>query len=307
MKKEILEEIILTISKETNIKPTILEKDYYVCLVLKELSIKQEDLKAYFKGGTAVYKIINTTNRFSEDIDLTVEVIETDSKNSNANRLKKSALKYQIEGLELIEEKTLDRKGSITAFYKYSSIYGIRDLYKSGMIQVESTSFTISKPTKRYLIEPLIYKYANEEQKKILKDNYYISDFAIDIISLERIFIDKLFATEFYYIREDYQNVAKHLYDITILFNESSIKSLLKNKKELSNLISLKRLEEKARIGGIDEKSNIKDFKYLNEKFNNNLIKTFNEMQNTYVLKEEYIIDINQVTETLEIIKQFLI
>ena len=42
----------------------IIEKDYYVCLVLKELAKKQNYLKAYFKGGTAVYKILDTMNRF---------------------------------------------------------------------------------------------------------------------------------------------------------------------------------------------------------------------------------------------------
>ena len=64
--------IIQIISDRENIDTDIIEKDYYVCLVLKELAKKQDYLKAYFKGGTAVYIILNTINRFSEDIDLTV-------------------------------------------------------------------------------------------------------------------------------------------------------------------------------------------------------------------------------------------
>jgi len=35
-----------------------------------------------FKGGTAVYKILNTMNHFSEDIDLTVKVVDTESNTS---------------------------------------------------------------------------------------------------------------------------------------------------------------------------------------------------------------------------------
>lgn len=38
MPKEILEEIILNINDTTRIRSDILEKDYYVCLVLKELA-----------------------------------------------------------------------------------------------------------------------------------------------------------------------------------------------------------------------------------------------------------------------------
>ena len=48
MNKEILEELILNINRRTGIRNDILEKDYYVCLVLKELASKQKELQAYF-------------------------------------------------------------------------------------------------------------------------------------------------------------------------------------------------------------------------------------------------------------------
>lgn len=169
MNKEILEELILNINDRTHIKYEILEKDYYVCTVLKELSENQKYLQAYFKGGTAVYKILDHMNRFSEDIDLTVRVNENESKNSNKTRLKKSALGYKIDGLELIKEETIDKKGSITSFYKYDSVFAINELFKSGKIQIESTSFTVSEPIATYTIEPLIYQYATDDEKRILK------------------------------------------------------------------------------------------------------------------------------------------
>lgn len=43
-------------------------------MFLKELSdFQSEGLPAYFKGGTALYKALKMTNRFSEDIDLSVD------------------------------------------------------------------------------------------------------------------------------------------------------------------------------------------------------------------------------------------
>ena len=56
----------------------------------KELAKKQDYLKAYFKGGTAVYKILENMNRFSEDIDLTVKVLPEESNTRNKKRLKES-------------------------------------------------------------------------------------------------------------------------------------------------------------------------------------------------------------------------
>ncbi len=101
LKKNDFKKFIENISNRANIDVDVIEKDYYVCLVLKELAQKQEYLKAYFKGGTAVYKILDTMNRFSEDIDLTVKVLPEESNTRNKKRLKESALGYKIEGLEL--------------------------------------------------------------------------------------------------------------------------------------------------------------------------------------------------------------
>ena len=60
--------LIDTIHERTGYREDVLEKDYYVTLILKEFADKQANgLPAYFKGGTALYKALKTTNRFSED------------------------------------------------------------------------------------------------------------------------------------------------------------------------------------------------------------------------------------------------
>lgn len=112
-------------------------------------------------------------------------------------------------------------------------------------------------------------------------------------------FIDKIFAAEFYYIRNTYMDTAKHLYDISVLFNNDKIQKLLDNKDELNKLIDYKRQEEKVRIGGIDEKTAIKDFNYFKLEFSDALIREFENMQNKYVLNDKYKFSIKQVKEIL--------
>ena len=241
LNKELFRETIDTLNTKTGVAIDIIEKDYYVCVVLEELSKKQDYLNAYFKGGTAVYKILENMNRFSEDIDLTVKVLSEESNTRNKKRLKESALGYKIDGLELIKEECIDNKGSVTGMYKYTSVYADSEipLQRAGKIQVESTSFTVSEPTEKYCIEPLIYKLANDKEKKILEDQFDITKIEIEIIKLERMFIDKIFAAEFYYIRNMYMDVSKHLYDISILFNNDKIQKLLENKEELSENVCI--------------------------------------------------------------------
>ena len=302
LSKELLEELVLNINNRTGIRNDILEKDYYVCLVLKVLSKKQDKLKAYFKGGTAVYKILDHMNRFSEDIDLTVKINDDESNTSNRMRLKNSALGYKIQGLELIKDETIDKKGSITSFYKYESLFSMNELFKSEKIQIESTSFTVSEPVSTYTIEPLIYKYALDDEKKILKEKYDISEFDIEIIKLERIFIDKIFATEFYFERNMYEDVSKHLYDISIMIKNDEIKKMLENKQELNKLISYKRKEEESRIGGIASNKKIKDFSYMKPNFYDELINAFERMQKIYVLDNESMLTIDDVKNTIKIL-----
>lgn len=307
--KNTFKQFINKINSETNIDVDIIEKDYYVCLVLNELSKKQNEIKAYFKGGTAIYKILDTMNRFSEDIDLTVKVLKEQSNTQNKNRLKQSALGYEIEGLKLSKKECVDKKGSVTAIYKYNSIFEIEEvpLQRAGKIQIEATSFTVSEPTENNIIEPIIYKLASENEKKILKDNYEVKPIEIEVIKLERMFIDKIFAAEFYYIREMYTDMAKHIYDICILLENAKIQTLLKNEKELSQLIDYKRKEEKVRLGGINEKLLLKDFSYLKCDFNKQFIDKFNSMQNKYITDDKYKIDLDIVENKLSNIKELFI
>lgn len=92
--KEAFRVLINTIHTQTGYRSDVLEKDYYVSLILKELAEKQSNgLLAYFKGGTALYKALKTTNRFSEDIDLSVDT-RNSSRTQNDRRLEQAAKKY---------------------------------------------------------------------------------------------------------------------------------------------------------------------------------------------------------------------
>lgn len=247
--KETFQQFINKISAESNIDLDILEKDYYVCCVLEELSKKQNELKAYFKGGTAIYKILNTMNRFSEDIDLTVKVQEEQSNTQKRKTLENSAFGYNIEGLNLDKEESTKGKGTVTAVYKYNSVFEIDEnpLQRAEKIQIEATSFTVSEPIEEAIIEPIIYKLANEKEKNILQNEFEVYPIKLDIIKIERMFIDKVFAAEFYFIRKMYTDMAKHIYDISVLMDDKKIKNLLENRELLEKLIKYKREEEKVR------------------------------------------------------------
>jgi len=57
-----------------NVMPQLIEKDFWVCWILKILfSLEGIGAHLTFKGGTSLSKCYNVIKRFSEDIDVSIE------------------------------------------------------------------------------------------------------------------------------------------------------------------------------------------------------------------------------------------
>jgi len=57
--------------------PVNIEKDFWVCWLLKQLySIPEFEDMFVFKGGTSLSKCFDLIHRFSEDIDLAVDFVK---------------------------------------------------------------------------------------------------------------------------------------------------------------------------------------------------------------------------------------
>ena len=67
--RELFRDAILLASQKLEVSEDIVEKDYYVTLILKKLSTIEYPV--VFKGGTSLSKAFHVIDRFSEDIDIT--------------------------------------------------------------------------------------------------------------------------------------------------------------------------------------------------------------------------------------------
>ena len=305
--KDVFKLIIDRVSSLSGINKDILEKDYYVTLLLEELSKKDNQGYAYFKGGTALYKCLHSIRRFSEDIDLTVDISSCPSKTQQRKRLKDSAKKFTCLGEGKVEE---DNNGSITVSYYYDSLFDINlddQLQRYGKVKIESTSFTVSEPVYLMEIAPSIYELSSEKDKILLDKYYDVKPFNIGTIKLERIFVDKIFATQFYFEREMYFDVAKHTYDLTVLMDNEIIVEFLNNKERFEEIVKLKRIEEEIRLGGVDKKLEIVDFAFFdNLESNNKFIEEFQRMQKMYVFNNNDRFEIFKVFNALKELKKII-
>ena len=232
------------IHERTGFRADVLEKDYYVVLMLKELAEKQQaGLPAYFKGGTALYKALKTTNRFSEDIDLSVDTREC-SRTQNDRRLEQAAKKYTSLSRDASAGRT--NRSEVISVYTYEPVtaYDANDaLQRFGKLKIEATSFTISEPTESLEVSPILYDLATADERKILRETYEVAPFPVLTITTERIFIDKLFAAEAYVRRSSESQrafeAAKHIYDLTVMIRQPNIQSLLEDEEQIKKLLAL--------------------------------------------------------------------
>lgn len=70
LSKKELKELFLATAGKRNLTPQIVEKDFWVCWVLKQLFASPLADLIIFKGGTSLSKVYGKIERFSEDIDL---------------------------------------------------------------------------------------------------------------------------------------------------------------------------------------------------------------------------------------------
>lgn len=284
--------LIDDIHQRTGYRTDVLEKDYYVVLLLEELAQKQANgLKAYFKGGTALYKALKTTNRFSEDIDLSVDTREC-SRTQNDKRLEQATKKYAA--LQRNAEEGRTNRSEVIAVYRYDPVVPFdRDdaLQRFGKLKVEATSFTISEPVTSLEVSAMLYDLASEEQKQILRETYGVKPFQVQTITLERIFIDKLFAAEAY-VRKSKDGhrafeAAKHIYDLAVLAEHPQILKLYQDAAQMEYLLSICMEEERERLDGIPNVSPDTFTFFHIVSVNKDVKSAYDVMQNQYVLRDQ--------------------
>lgn len=227
------EEILIQTSKYFNIDVSIIEKDYYVALMLKQLANSIPNL--IFKGGTSLSKCYHLVERFSEDIDLNIETSKhpTDSERKSLSNSIKKAI-YDLN-FKLINEVDIKSRRNFNRYIvDYNSLFNSEKL-KSNLI-IETALFIKSFPCTICEVSSYVYEYMllNGYNDIIIKCD--LSPFKIKAQSLERTFIDKLFAITDYYLSNEKSEHSRHLYDLFkikdhILF-DSSFKDLFYHVKD---------------------------------------------------------------------------
>ena len=213
----------------------IVEKDYFVTAFLKRLAEKQPDI--IFKGGTSLSKCHKLIKRFSEDIDLNVNTGSNRPTEGQRKRLKQDIVcVIDRLGFSLVNPEQVRSRRDFNRYvidYMPASDYLVLKKY----LFVETAVYIKSFPTESmdaasFIHDFLCCKNAGDE---IIK--YGLESFKVQVQSVERTFIDKVFAVGDYYLSGQAKNHSRHIYDLYKIYPkivfDSNFNMLVKEVREV--------------------------------------------------------------------------
>ena len=215
----------------------IIEKDYYVTMILKLITQKSTTLgDVVFKGGTSLSKCHKVIDRFSEDIDITFTEHLGDKRRK---KLKYDVMKALADELHLSitnwDKIQSNRDLNAYTFY-YEPLFNENYAALIKGVKVETALASYSFPTETMSISSYIGDYMLDAQPELVKQ-YSLEPFKMKTQTLARTFIDKVYASCDYYLQGKTRRLSRHLYDLHKIFPkinfDNNFKRLAKEVKSL--------------------------------------------------------------------------
>ena len=237
--REQFEEAINLAVFQTGLAPEIVEKDYYITLILRRLSEMFDFV--VFKGGTSLSKCHKVIDRFSEDIDITID--------NSLSQGQKKKLKYGI--VEIVEELGMkisnmedirSRRDYNCYKIEYDSVLTSTFGAVNPMVIMETSFTEVSFPTVTLAVGSYIGELMQEEAPEMLTE-YSLNPFEMKVQGLDRTLIDKVFAVCDYYLSGRVKKHSRHIYDIykllPLVSQDDDYKKLIQEVREVRSKASI--------------------------------------------------------------------
>lgn len=228
-----------------NTTATVIEKDFWVCWTLRQLFDLKEIPKLSFKGGTSLSKVFQLIQRFSEDIDVSLDRAslgfygDRDLANPTHSKTKRKQLDMELRSaigttvnkeilprmraaLELIlgvggwqMTPLAEANDEMTLVFHYPASFEYKT-YLSPTIKIEFGRGD-QQPSERLSIKP----YIAEEFSSI----FTVPDVSLNVLACERTFWEKVTLLHSENHRPDLSTLkprmSRHWYDVAVMSTDS--------------------------------------------------------------------------------------
>jgi hypothetical protein len=254
--------ILGKLSKNKDIKrdALLLEKDIWICWALEFLFKMPNRLPMAFKGGTSLSKAFRVIDRFSEDVDITIDYQAFNCGDPFADGTSKTKIKnisLQLRSMvtqhikdviapyyeKIISEQFKENAPTIeidddgeTLYLHYPSVIEQKSGYVTDNIRLEFGGRNLTIPNESQTIATDISEYLNNLSFPIAQAT---------VLSPQKTYWEKI--TLLHYecnrptLKDDADRISRHWYDITMLANHAIGKQALTNRELLNEVIKIKK------------------------------------------------------------------
>ena len=208
--KTVFLQAVNLVTAKNGIRAEIVEKDYYVTVILRLLSERLPFI--VFKGGTSLSKCHGAIKRFSEDIDVT---IDTTISQGQKKKVKDAVVEVaEILGLSIPNiGETRSRRDYNRYEIAYEPVQSVEDYAVQPRVILETSYTAVSFPTVLLPVRSYIGDMMKTEAPDYI-EQYGLKPFTMKVQGLDRTLADKVFAICDYYLQGKTAGHSRHLYDI---------------------------------------------------------------------------------------------
>lgn len=249
-------EILNQVNSQTGLPADAIEKDWWVTITLKAIFSSKFAQHLVFKGGTSLSKAYNLIERFSEDIDLSIDRtmlgFEGELSKTQIKKLRKASGNFIVGKFkeELISE--LEKLGVNKENYNLIFDDEIDDTSDPHRIELEYKSIVepgeyipqrvIIELGARALLEPNEQKEIQSIIGQIYPEQAFtIQPFEVIVVVPTKTFLEKIMLLHEEFLKPiekiRHYRMSRHLYDIEKLMDHDYGKEAIKNKELFETLV----------------------------------------------------------------------
>lgn len=255
-------EVLNQVGTKIGLPEYVIEKDWWVCIILKAIFQSKYKESITFKGGTSLSKAYGLIERFSEDIDLIIDRdflgFEKFPSPTQIKKLRKTSGKFVINEFreELITQLTQlgveshqydieyddhidDLSDPNTLKIKYKSVVPTEGQYIQQRVLLEMSARSLKEPSE----EQEIVSFLDEQFQEL---EFSIPPFHVQVVLPTKTFIEKtlLLHEEFTKPPERIrtERLTRHLYDLEKIMDTNYGKEAVNDDELFENIVEHRKI-----------------------------------------------------------------
>lgn len=219
---------------ELGMAPEFVEKDYWICQILQNISRHQMNDRIVWKGGTSLSKAYGLIKRFSSDVDFAV-LLEGLSQNQQKKLVTKIGHDTTVDLIELDNPKeTIKNNRFRKTFHGYESVLPKKSEslnFLGSHVIVEINTYGNPYPYVRKEIKPFVTEMMEKRGLSSLIVELDMMPFELNVLDKRRTMCEKVVSLIRFSFEDDavagVSSKVRHFYDLYYLMQDDECKEYL--------------------------------------------------------------------------------